>query len=150
MSPTIHSQFVQSVADEFYSRYTCPVSQQVSDGEIWIECQSATPSRFRSTLSFGIAHDCITVAFEGRVVPCIAHPAVRDAETIRRRSFDLFDDLITERQVAISFFCGDECIAVEFIPHERIRARQGAWSDSGADRVRVRSWLGTYDYDSAA
>ena len=145
----VHSQFVQNVVNEFHNRYACPISQKVSGGEVWIECYSVTPSRFRSALAFGISHDGVTVAFEGRVQPFIAHPAVRDAEIVRRQAFGLFDDLITERQVAISYWTSDECIAVEFIPHGQVRELLGAWKDAGANRVRVRSWLGTYDYDSA-
>lgn len=149
MSHANSSQFVQSVADEFFRRYDCLVSQDDSDGELWIECRSSTPERFRSPLTFGIAPDSVTVAFDGLTRPFIIH-AGRDAETTRRQAFGLFDDLISERQVAISFYSGDECIAVEIILHEQIRARQRAWSDSGASRVRVRSWLGKYDYDAAA
>jgi hypothetical protein len=136
------SKFVQSVADEFFSRYDLPVARDDSDGELWIECRSLTPERFRSPLTFGITSDSVTVAFDGLTLPFIIHPG-RDAKTAQRQAFALFDDLITERQVAISFWRGDECDGVEFISHEQIRARQGY-------AVRVRSWLGKYDHDFAA
>ena len=145
----VYNQFVQSVAEEFFGRYDCPVSRDDSDGSLWIECRSSTPDRFRSPLTFGITPDSVTVAFDGLTHPFIIYPG-RTAETTRRQAFALFDDLITERQVAISFWRGDECIAVEFIPSEQIRVRQRAWSVEGASHVRVRSWLGKYDYDTAA
>ena len=149
MPHTIHSRFVQSIADDFYRRYPTQPAIIASHGALWIKCRSDSPSRLRSTVAFGISPDCVTVAFEGLAHPFVAVPAVRDAETVRRLAFGLFDDLITERQVAISYWISDECISVEFIPHDQIRVRHGAWNDSGANRIRVRSWLGTYDYDSA-
>ena len=150
MSHANSSQFVQSLAEEFFRRYDCLVSQDKSDGELWIECRSAAPARFRSPLTFGITPDSVTVAFDGLTHPFVISQGVRDAETVRRQALGLFDDLITERQVSISFWRGDECIAVEFIRHEQIQARRGVWSGSSVSRVLVRSWLGRYDHDFAA
>jgi hypothetical protein len=147
MPHTIHSQFVQSIADEFVRRYPAQTARDDSDGELWIECSSDIQSRFRSPLTFGITDDSITVAFDGLTKPILIRPPHKDAETARREAFDLFDDLIRERKVAISFWQGDDCFGVEFISHEQIQSRRAAWSGHA---VRVRSWLGKYDYDVAA
>ena len=96
---------------------------------------------------FGICHGSVTVAFDGRTTPMIIAPPTIEAETARRRAFALFDDLISERVVSISFWQGDECFGVEFIPHEQIESRRSAWADYA---VRVRSWTGKYDHDHAA
>ena len=150
MSHANSSQFVQSVADEFFRRYDCPVSQDNSGGELWIECRSSTKARFRSPLTLGITPEAVTVAFDGLTRPFVIRQGISDAETVRRQALALFDDLITERQVAISFWRADECIAVEFVPLGQIQAHRGAWSGSGVTRVVVRSWLGRYDHDFPA
>jgi len=143
-----HSQFVREVAAEFFRRYSVPVAQKPKPDGLWIECQSSHSSKFRSALTLGISETCLTVAFEGRTDPKLIRPGRKDASTIRREAFDLFDDLITERQVAISFWQGDECIGIEFIPAEQIASKRGSWSDySSRIGFRVRSWLGTYNED---
>jgi hypothetical protein len=142
MSEANPSQFVLDVADEFFRRYQQPADTDDRDGELWIRCRDARPSRLRSPLTFGVTNHSITVAFDGLTVPVFIQPPLRDAATVRGEAFALFDDLITDRKVAISFWKGDECIAVEFIPHEEIQSRRDAWHGYAA---RVRSWSGRYD-----
>ena len=148
MADIVHSQFVREVADEFSQCYQQAAVADESAGEFWFECRGDTPSRLGAPLSFGINDGSITVAFEGLVVPIQIRPPFKDALTARTEGFALFDDLITDRKVAISFWLGKECVGVEFIPAGEIQSRQRSWRQDFPVRVRVRSFLGEYDYDS--
>lgn len=77
----------------------------------------------------------------------IIHPPTIKAETARQTAFALFDDLISERKVSISFWEKDNCLGVEFIPSDRIQSQRSNWV---AHEIRVRSWSGKYDHDYAA
>jgi hypothetical protein len=145
MSNIAQSQFMREVADEFKRRYQGPTVTDDSDGELWIECVNAKPSRLRSPLTFGITDDSITVAFDGVTTPTLVRPPVKDAVHARQEAFALFEDLVSDRRVAISFWQGDECVGVELIPADEIQSRLSAWRGYAA---RVRSWSGRYDNES--
>src|SRR5262245_3189265 len=113
MTTASHSPFVQSVAQEFRERYPQHTLRSTSDDtSLWFEFSSRNESRARSPLCFGICDGSVTVAFDGRTSPMIIAPPTIEAETARRRAFALFDDLISERMVSISFWQGDECFGV--------------------------------------
>jgi hypothetical protein len=141
-----HSPFVQSVAQEFRQRYPLPsVGKDSDETSLWFEWTA--PSRARSPLSFGISDSSLTVAFDGLTIPIIIDAPTIDAEKARRKAFALFDDLVSERKVSISFWQGDECCGVEFVEQEQIQSQRSAWVGYG---FRVRSWTGKYDHDYPA
>jgi hypothetical protein len=148
MPSASHSPFVESVAQEFRERYPEHILSSDSDAtSLWFECRSGTPSRALSPLAFGISNTGVTVAFDGLTCPKTIHPPMIEAETVRREAFALFDDLISERKISISFWQGDECVGVEFVPHQQVQAERAAWSGYA---VRVRSWTGKHDHDYPA
>lgn len=157
MPIVISNQFIASVLEDFVDRYphlSCYVPQVVDDdGDIWIACgQLPCLPRLRSPLTFGISHDCITVAFDGRTRPIMVRPPHKDADTARKEAFDAFDNLLTERYVAFSWFGGDydgiDWISREFVD-ARVKERAKITKVCGIKRwgVKVRSWSGKYDYD---
>jgi hypothetical protein len=145
MSDIAHSTFVREVADEFTRHYQGPTVVDDSGGEIWFECRNPTPSRLRSRLAFGITDASITVAFDGLTYPIPVRAPVGNSVRARREAFALFDDLIHDRKVALSFWQGDECVSVEFVPREDIQFRAGSWPGHA---VRVRSWTERHDHES--
>lgn len=160
MSNAISNEFVANVVGDFVRRYphlSCYIPQVVDDdGDVWIGCgQLPCRPRLRSLLTFGISHDCITVAFDGRTRPIMVRPPHKQADTARREAFDLFDNLLTERYVAFSWFGGDYD-GIDWISRELVNANFTERAESmkacgiKSWTVKVRSWSGKYDYDYGA
>ena len=95
MTSAISNDFVASVVADFVSRYPhlrgyVPKVAD-DDGHVWISCgEEPCRPRLRSLRTFGVSHDCITVAFDGRTRPIMVRPPHKDAETARRQAFEIF------------------------------------------------------------
>jgi hypothetical protein len=159
MSSVISNEFVVSVIADFLSRYPhlrCHVPQIVDDdGHVWISCgQLPCRPRLKSLLTFGVSHDCITVAFDGRTRPILVRPPHKDGDTARREAFEIFDNLLTERFVAFSYV-GGEYDFIEWIARESVSTRTEALGKDmracGVEKwtAKIRSWSGRYDDDAA-